>query len=89
MVRGHLVPEAPRKVLGQIGQVLAGGHSSSSGGIVAGQQMGRGLGMTISSSSSALVVTQWQSGHRLLVRMRVLLVEMRMRVWVRVLGMRR
>jgi len=77
VVRGHLVPEAPREVLGQIGQVLAGGHRCSSRGIVAGQQVGGGcvrVGVAL-GIWSALVVGQWEWGHRLLVVREVLLLE--------------
>lgn len=89
MVRGHLVAEAARKVLGQI---LSGCDGGSSRRIVTGQQMGgglRGRGMGVgtdmghgrlSTAADALMMRQWQRCDGLL--MMRMLVEMRMMLLV-------
>lgn len=86
MVRGHLVAEGARKVLGQ---VLSGCYGGSGRRIVTGQQMsgglrGGGMGVSpdmwhgrLSTAAGALMMRQWHRCDGLLMQMRML-VEMRM-----------
>lgn len=92
MVRGHLVAEAARKVLGQI---LSGSDGSGSRRIVTGQQMGGGLrgggmggvgthmrhGWLSTTAAGALMMRQGQRCDGLLMMMmRRMLMEMWMRL---------